>query len=316
MRYLVRRLALLVPTLFVVLVAVFVLVRVVPGDVVSLLLADQNVTREQAVKLRQELGLNDSLPVQFAHYLGDLLRGDFGKSIWSHQSVLGELKNRLPVTGELTLFAALFSLLLALPVGVLSAVKQNSWADYLCRALAIGGLSLPGFWLGTLAIVLPSIWWHYTPPLRYISPLHNPWANLREFVVPAAIMSLYLSAVLMRMTRSTMLEVLRQDYVRTARAKGLREWRVIGRHALRTAFIPIVTMFGVQCAALIGGTVIYESIFNLKGIGSYMFDAVGKRDYPVIQSVNVILAVGVLLINLAVDISYTALDPRIRTGGS
>lgn len=312
MNYVLRRLALLPPTLLLVAFTVFVMVRVVPGDVVTLLVSDQNVSDEQAEELRSELGLNDPLPIQFANYLGDLLTGDFGKSIWTDQDVLDEIWDRVPVTAELGLLAILFAILIGIPIGIASALYQDRWPDYVLRGVAIAGLSLPGFWLGTLAIVMPAIWWGYSPPLRYVNPLDDPVANLRQFAVPAFIMSLFLGSILMRMTRSTMLEVLRQDFVRTARAKGLAELPVVLRHALRNALIPIVTIVGTQMAVLLGGTVIFEQIFNLRGIGSYVFQAVSQRDYPAIQAVNVILATAVLSINLLVDLLYAYLDPRVR----
>jgi peptide/nickel transport system permease protein len=313
MAYVLHRLALLPPTLLLVAAAVFVMVRVVPGDVVTLLVNDQNVTESQADELRTELGLDKPLPVQFLEYLAKLLRGDFGKSIWTDQGVFGEIVDRLPITAELAFLAILFSLCIGVPIGILSALYQDRWPDYTLRAIAIAGLSIPGFWLGTLAVVMPAIWWGYSPPLRYVSPLDDPVTNLRQFAVPAFIMSLFLSSILMRMTRSAMLEVLRQDFVRTARAKGLSEGIVIARHALRNAMIPIVTIVGTQMAVLIGGTVIFEHIFNLRGIGSYVFQAVTQRDYPAIQAVNVLLAMAVLMINLVVDLSYAYLDPRLRS---
>lgn len=314
MQYVVRRLLLLIPTILVVMAVVFVLIRLVPGDVVSLLVSDQNVTSEQADKLREDLGLDRPIAIQFVDFYGDMLTGKFGKSIWSGESVLAEFQDRLPVTLQLALMAAVFSLAIGLPLGVLSAIQQDRWPDYVLRSIAILGLSVPGFWLGTLAIVLPAIWWQYSPPLTYVSPLADPWANFRQFVVPAFIMSLYLSSVLMRMTRSMMLEVMRQDFVRTARAKGLSDGAVVLRHALRNGLIPVVTIFGTQFAVLLGGTVIFEVIFNLQGIGRYVFLAVNQRDYPVIQTVNVILALAVLLVNFAVDLSYAYLDPRTRAG--
>ena len=313
MAYVLHRLALLPPTLLLVAAAVFVMVRVVPGDVVTLLVNDQNVTESQADELRSELGLDKPLPAQFAEYISNLLRGDFGKSLWTDRGVLGEIADRLPITAELALLAVVFSLGIGVPIGIVSALYQDRWPDYALRGLAIAGLSIPGFWLGTLAVVMPAIWWGYSPPLRYVSPFDSPVTNLRQFAVPAFIMSLFLSSILMRMTRSAMLEVLRQDFVRTARAKGLGEGIVISRHALRNAMIPIVTIVGTQTAVLIGGTVIFEQIFNLRGVGSYVFQAVTQRDYPAIQAVNLLLAIAVLLINLVVDLSYAFLDPRLRS---
>lgn len=312
MKYLARRCALFVPTLLLVLCLVFLLVRLIPGDVVTLLLNDQNVSADQAAQLRSKLGLNDSLPVQFVHYIADVARGDFGNSIWTGNSVWSDIVHRLPVTAELALLAALFTLLIGVPLGVISAIYQDRPIDYGLRVTAIAGLSLPGFWLGTLAIAMPAVWWHYSPPLTYVSPFENPGDNARQFLVPAFIMSLYFACILMRMTRSAVLEVLREDYVRTARSKGLRESIVIRRHVIRNGLIPVVTLFGTQVAVLLGGTVIFEQIFNLQGIGSYVFQAVSQRDYPAIQSVNILLALAVLIVNLAVDCSYVFLDPRTQ----
>lgn len=313
MRYLIGRALLVPPTALVVMTLVFALVRLIPGDVVTLLTNDQNVTPEAADRLRRQLGLDDPPAVQFGRYLGGLLRGDAGTSIWTDISVGAEFRQRLPVTAELATLAALFSVTLGVPLGALAAVTRDRWPDHLLRAAAVAGLAVPGFWLGTLAIVAPAVWWGYSPPLRYVSPLDSPWDNLRQFVVPALLMSLSLAAVLLRLTRAVMIETLGDEYIRTARAKGLSERRVVLRHALRNALIPVVTVFGTQCAVLLGGTVIFEQVFNLKGIGSYMYQAVSRRDYPVIQSVNVFLALTVLLLNFAVDISYTLLDPRTRT---
>jgi peptide/nickel transport system permease protein len=311
-QYLIRRVLLLFPTVLLVTTAVFVLVRLVPGDAVSLLIADQNVSTEAAERLRADLGLDRPLAAQYGAYLGDLLRGDLGRSIWTGQSVAQELGRRAPVTLELTLLAAVFSVLYGVAGGVRAALSKDRWPDYLLRGVSIAGLSLPGFWLGTLAIVLPALWWRYTPPLRYVPFFTDPLTNLRQFLVPAVIMGLAFGSVLLRMTRALMLEVLGDDYVRTARAKGLPERRVIAGHALRNALIPVVTVFGTQLAVLIGGTVVFEQIFNLKGIGSYTFEAVTRRDYPAIQSVNVVLATVVVLLNVLVDLSYVLLDPRTR----
>lgn len=311
MRYVVRRLLLLVPTMLLVLTVVFVLVRVAPGDVVTLLASNQNISADQAARLRHDLGLDQSLPLQFVHYLRAVLTGDFGRSIWSGRSVASEFAERLPVTAELAALALVLSIVIGIPIGALSAARQDRWLDYILRGVAIAGLSIPGFWLGTLAIVLPTIWWNYSPPLRYVSLVDDPLANLRQFLVPAFIMSLALSSVLMRMTRSVMLEALRQDYVRTARAKGLASRTILMRHVLKNSMIPVLTILGTQFATLLGGTVIFESIFNIKGVGSYVFLAVSQRDYPVIQSVNIFLAAGVLLVNLGVDLTYGLLDPRL-----
>jgi peptide/nickel transport system permease protein len=312
--YAVRRTLLLLPTVMLVTALVFVALRLIPGDVVTLLVRDQNVAPADAERLRRDLGLDAPLLTQYATYLSGLARGDLGRSIWTDRSVAAEFGARVPVTLELTVLAILCAALLGVPAGVVAAVWRNRWPDYLLRLGAVAGLSLPGFWLGTLAIVLPAVWWGSTPPLTYVSPRDDLLANLRQFLVPAFLMSLYLAAVLLRLTRTLMLDVLAEDFIRTARAKGLSERRVIAHHALRNALIPAVTVLGTQSAALLGGTVIFEQIFNLQGVGSYLFQAVSQRDYQVIQSVNVLLATAVLLVNLAVDLTYGLLDPRVRLG--
>jgi peptide/nickel transport system permease protein len=311
--YFIKRALLLIPTIFLVMILVFVLIRMIPGDAVVLMLQDQNFSTDDADELRAQLGLDKPVPEQFVNYVGDLVSGDLGVSIWTGEGISSELfKRRLPVTLELGLMAVFFSILIGIPIGTISAIRQDSWPDYIGRSLAIGGLSIPGFWLATLAVVLPSIWWGYAPPFKYVPFTEDPIANLKQFWLPAFIMGLSLSAVLMRMTRSMMLEVLRQDYVRTAWSKGLRERTVIFRHALKNALIPVITILGLQFGIIIGGTVIYENIFNLPGIGSYTYSSVVRRDYPVIQSVNIFLATMILLMNFAVDMSYAYLDPRIR----
>jgi peptide/nickel transport system permease protein len=311
-QYAVRRTLLLFPTLLVVLTVVFVALRLIPGDVVTLLVQDQNVTPETAARLRHELGLDAPVHVQFARYLGDLAQGNPGRSIWSGARIEPELGERLPVTAELTVFAALIGGILGIGGGVLAAVRQSHWPDYLLRGVSIAGLSLPGFWLGTLAIVLPAVWWNSTPPLTYVSPTTDLPANLRQFLVPAFLMGLSLAAMLLRITRGLMLEVLADEYIRTARSKGLSERLIVVRHALRNALIPVLTVFGNQFAVLLGGTVVFERIFNLQGVGTYLFQAISQRDYPVIQAVNVYLALAVLLVNLGVDLAYGLLDPRVR----
>ena len=318
--YVLRRLALIVPTVFIVLVAVFVLIRMIPGDTVTLLLADQNFTSQDEDTLRHDLGLDKSIPAQFGEYFTDAIRLDFGESLWTGKAVRHELiVNRLPVTLELAGWALFFAIVIALPIGIISAIRQDSWADYLGRSVAIGGLAIPGFFLATLAIILPAryipeVYAKIGPPFAFEGPFSSVETNLRWFVLPGFLMGLVLAASLMRMLRSTMLETLRQDYVRTAWAKGLRERTVVTTHVLRNALIPVVTILGLQIGTLIGGTVIYESIFGLPGIGTYFFSSATRRDYPVLQAVNIFLAAMILTVNLVVDLSYTFLDPRIRYG--
>ena len=311
-RYLIRRLVLLVPTLLGVSVVVFVLVRLLPGDAVALQLQDARASAADEAALRSQLGIDRPIYLQYVDWLGTLLRGDLGHSFRSHQPVVQELANRLPVTAELGLLALVIAAVVATTVGVISAVRQDTWADYAARSAAIGLLAVPGFWLGTLVVTLPSVWWHWTPPLRYVRLTEDPVRNLGIVVIPAVILGLGLSGGLMRLVRTQMLEVLRQDFIRTAAAKGLAERSVIVRHALKNAFIPALTVLGLQVAVLVSGTVVLESIFVLPGMGRYLLESVQARDYPAIQGLNLIFATVIVLTNLLVDLVYGWLDPRVR----
>jgi peptide/nickel transport system permease protein len=309
--YLARRLLLVIPTLIGVSIIVFLLVRMLPGDAVTMLLQDYAYATD-ADAMRARLGLDRPVYVQYGEWLGGVARGDLGTSLRSKTPVAEELVNRLPVTAELGLMAMVIGLLIAIPVGVISAVRQDSWSDYLGRSTAIGFLAIPSFWLGTLVVTLPSVWWGWTPPLRYTRLLDDPAKNLTHVALPAIILGLALSGSLMRLTRAQMLEVLRQDFVRTATAKGLADRAVIVHHALKNAFIPILTLLGLQVSILVGGTVVLESIFVLPGMGRYLLEAVQYRDYPVIQGLNLIFAVVIIMANLIVDLLYGWLDPRVR----
>ena len=309
--YLARRLLLVVPTLVGVSIVVFALVRLLPGDAVTMLLQDYAYARD-ADELRARLGLDRPVYVQYAEWLGGVLRGDLGTSLRSKTPVAEELANRIPVTAELGALALLIGLAIAIPVGVISAVRQDTRTDYLARSAAIGMLAIPSFWLGTLVITLPSVWWGWTPPLRYTRLLDDPAKNLGHVIVPAIILGLALSGALMRLTRAQMLEVLRQDFVRTAAAKGLDERAVVFRHALKNAFIPVLTLLGLQVSILVSGTVVLESVFVLPGMGRYLLEAVQYRDYPAIQALNLIFATVIVLANLVVDLLYGWLDPRVR----
>jgi peptide/nickel transport system permease protein len=313
LRYVLRRLLLLGPTLFLVTLLVFSIIRFLPGTVVVLMMSEQGYASDRA-KLEQMLGLDRPFYAQYLSYIGKVFRGDLGVSFWTREPVLDEILRRLPVSLELALLAMFFGLLIALPAGILSAIRQDSWLDYLFRTIAIGGLSVPSFWMATVIIVSASITWKWVPPMRFTPFMRDPLANLSQFILPAIILGFALSASVMRMTRSMVLEVLREDYVRTARAKGLRESAVITRHVLKNAMIPVVTIMGLQLSALIGGTVIMESIFVLPGMGRFLLDAITWRDYPVIQGINLFLATGVIILNLLIDLMYGFLDPRIRYG--
>lgn len=311
-RYLLRRLVLLVPTLVGVSVVVFVLVRLLPGDAVALQLQDAHATAADEAALRMQLGIDKPIFVQYVDWVGTLLRGDLGRSFRSHQPVAQELAGRIPVTAELGLVALLISASVATAVGVISAVRQDTWTDYVARSSAIGLIAIPGFWLGTLVITLPSVWWHWTPPLRFVTFVEDPLKNLGIVILPATILGLGLSGGLMRLVRTQMLEVLRQDFIRTAAAKGLAEHAVVLRHALKNAFIPALTVLGLQVGLLVSGTVVFESIFVIPGMGRYLLESVQGRDYPAIQALNLIFAAVIVFTNLVVDLLYGWLDPRVR----
>ncbi|TMF01000.1 MAG: ABC transporter permease [Chloroflexi bacterium] len=310
--YVVRRLLLLVPTLLGVTMVVFVLVRLLPGDAVALQLQDARATAADEAAMRSQLGIDKPIYVQYIDWLATLLRGDLGHSFRSRAPIADELAHRLPVTAELGVFALLIAAVVAITVGVISAVRQDTWADYAARSAAIGLLAIPGFWLGTLVVTLPSVWWHWTPPLRYARLTEDPARNLTIVIIPAIILGLGLSGGLMRLVRTQMLEVLRQDFIRTAAAKGLAEHSVVIRHALKNAFIPALTALGLQVALLVSGTVVLESIFVLPGMGRYLLESVQARDYPAIQGLNLIFATVIVLTNLLVDLLYGWLDPRVR----
>jgi len=309
--YLARRLLLVFPTLLGVSIIVFMLVRMLPGDAVTMLLQDYAYAAN-ADELRTKLGLDRPIYVQYADWIGGIARGDLGTSLRSKTPVADELFNRMPVTAELGLIAMVIGLLIAIPVGVIAAVRQDTWSDYIGRSAAIGMLAIPSFWLGTLVVTLPSVWWSWTPPLRYTRLTDDPYKNLSQMIIPAILLGFALSGALMRLTRAQMLEVLRQDYVRTATAKGLAEGSVVIRHALKNAFIPVLTLLGLQVSILVGGTVVLESVFVLPGMGRYLLEAVQYRDYPVIQALNLVFAVVIVLANLLVDLLYGWLDPRVR----
>ena len=313
--YVVRRLLALIPTLFFASVIVFVTVRMIPGDVIDLMLSQNDIAaakmgREQ---LERALGLDQPMWVQYWRWVGAILfHGDFGQSLWQNTPVSEHLFARLPVTFELGLMGLIVGLLVAIPIGVYSAVRQDTAGDYTARSFSILMLSIPSFWLGTIVMVFPSIWWGWSPPMQFVSFTANPLQNLGQMVTPALILGCGLSALTMRLTRTMMLEVLRQDYIRTAWAKGLGERLVVARHALRNALIPVVTLIGLQAPLLIGGAVIMEQIFVIPGMGQLLLEAVSQRDYPIITGVFLIVGVAVMVINLLVDLSYGLLDPKVR----
>jgi peptide/nickel transport system permease protein len=262
--------------------------------------------------LRRALGLDEPVHVQYWKWVGKAARGDLGTSLWSNRSITEEIVNKAPVSIELGIWALVTGLIIALPIGIYSAIRQDTWGDYAGRTFAILCISLPGFWLATIAVVYPAIWWNWSPALRYIPFTKDPVANIVQFAVPGIIMGASFSGGTMRLMRTMMLEVLRQDYIRTAWAKGLNERVVILRHAMKNAMLPVVTVVGMSLPMLIAGDVIFEQIFSLPGVGRYLLDAVGRRDYPIICGINLVIATLVLVSNLAVDLAYGWLDPRVQ----
>ncbi|MDO8531774.1 MAG: ABC transporter permease [Dehalococcoidia bacterium] len=312
-QYIARRLIFAVPTIFLVTLLVFSAVRMIPGDAVMVMLGDANVSSADITEMRTRLGLDQPIWQQYARWIGEMTRGDLGNSLFSRQPVFQEIVvQRLPVTLELMGLSILISLLIGLPVGILSAVRQDTARDYISRSAAILGLSVPYFWTATLIILYGSIWFGWMPPVHYVDLTEDPIQHLSQLAIPALLLGVYMAAIVMRMSRTTLLEVLRQDYIRTAWAKGLRERLVIVRHALRNAMAPVVTIVGVNIVLGLSGTVILEQIFVIPGIGSYIISAVLWRDYPAIQAVNLFMAIPVVGINLLVDVAVAYLDPRIR----
>ena len=311
--YALRRLLLAIPVLLLSSVIVFGLMRVMPGDALTALMAESgNVSERELQKLRKDLGLDRPYHEQYFLWVWQMVTFNPGYSIFTSEPIPVALKKAIPVTVELALLGMGMGLLIAIPVGVLSATRQDKFADYMGRLVAISGLSLPDFWLGTLVITFAAIWFAWIPPLGYTSLWEAPWKNLQQFLLPAAVLGFRLSAATMRMTRSTLLEVLREDYVRTARAKGLVERVIIYKHALKNALIPVVTIVGGQLGTLLAGTVIVETIFALPGMGRLTVEAILFRDYPVVQTNVMLVAATLVTLNLLVDLTYAWLDPRIH----
>jgi peptide/nickel transport system permease protein len=308
--YVLRRLLVAVPSLLIASLIVFTLPRLIPGDVVQLMLEEKAYGKDLE-DLRAKLGLNRPLQVQYFEWLGSVMRGRLGESLWTRQPVLTELTRRLPVSATLGLFAIFVAIAIGIPIGVLAATRQDGAMDFFARSAAIIGLSIPGFVLAILVTLLPAIWWGWTPP-RFVEFTKDPAGHLLQFVIPAIILGVASAAGIMRLTRGMLLEVLRQDYVRTAWAKGLRERVVVLKHALKNALIPVVTVLGLQVAQIASGAVIIEVIFSLPGMGQLLVESIIQRDYPVIQGINLLIVSMIVATNLAVDLFYAVLDPRIR----
>jgi len=312
-KYVIRRLLLAIPVLIISSLIVFGLMRVMPGDALVALMGESgNVGEKELQKLRKDLGLDRPYHEQYLLWVWQMVSLNPGDSIFTNEPIPVALRKSIPVTLELATLALILGLAIAIPVGVLSATRQDKPADYVGRVVAVSGLSFPDFWLGTLVITFAAIWFRWMPPIGYVSIWDDPWRNLQQFLLPAAVLGYRLSAATMRMTRSTVLEVLREDYVRTAWAKGLAGRMVVYKHALKNALIPVVTIVGGQLGTLLAGTVVVETIFALPGMGRLTVEAILFRDYPVVQT-NVMLVAGVLVtLNLLVDLTYAWLDPRIR----
>ena len=311
-RYVLRRLGLAVPTLGLVSVIVFGMMRLMPGDAV-MRMVEGHAYAPTIEALRKELGLDRPAYRQYLEWIGGIvLRGDFGNSYWTRQPILDEFVGRFPVTLELAALTILVSVVLGVLVGVVSAVRQDTLSDYVGRVLAILALSVPYFGLAVLVVVLPSIYFKWTPVWTYVPFSVDPLDNLKILIVPAAVFGVTRAGPIMRITRSALLDVLRQDYIRTAWSKGLSERAIVLRHALKNALIPVISLVGLQIPLYIGGSVIIEAIFRLPGVGLFFFEALTRLDYPVVQSVNLIFAAMVVGLNLAIDLTYAFLDPRIR----
>ena len=322
--YIIRRLLLIIPTLFLLTIAIFFLVHLVPGNLVDAMLSKPGASeiKIDRAALEHQLGLDAPLLVQYGRWMGftpqmdgsfsGVLQGNLGISVWQRVSVAELIALKWPVTLELGLMGIIIGQLIALPIGIYSALRQDKWGDYVGRSFAILAISIPGFWLATMIIIYPARWWGYMPPIMLIRLTENPLGNLRMFIAPAIVLGMALAGFTMRLTRTQMLEVLRQDYIRTAWAKGLKERVVVMRHALKNALIPVITSIGLQMPVLVGGTVIIEQIFVLPGMGRLVVGAIQDRDEPLIAGVLLVFSVAVMLINLMTDLTYGFLDPRIH----
>ncbi len=309
--FIIRRFLILIPTFLGITLVVFAAMKLIPGDPIIALLQD-SYTEELAAELRVQLGLDRPLPVQYAIWLRDLFSGNWGTSIISRQPVLDEILQRLPITIELLILALFFALVISIPIGIISAVKRNTMIDYGAMTFAMLGISLPEFFLGALLLIFFSLGLQWLPATGYVPFFEYPVDNLSHILLPALTLGMTRAALIARLMRNSMLEVIRQDYIDTARAKGLSEFIVINKHALKNALIPTVTVVGLQIGYLIGGAIIVESLFAIPGIGSFGIDGILQRDYPMVQAFSVVAASGFIFTNFVVDVVYTFLDPRIR----
>ena len=314
--YIIKRLLLAIPTVFIVSLIVFFVMRLIPGNIIDIMASNMSsgsLSDMDKAKIEHALGLDKPFIAQYGIWLKNVvLHGDLGNSLWDKETVVSKILKRFPVTFELGILGLLIAQIIALPIGIYSALRQDTIGDYLARSFAILCIAVPSFWLGTLVIVFPSIWWGWSPPISLISFNQDPIGNLKMFIIPAIVLGMGMAGMTMRMTRTVMLEVLRQDYVRTAWAKGLRERVVVLRHALKNTLIPVITIIGMGVPTLVGGTIIIEQIFSLPGMGRLLMDATQNRDYTIVNGVLLFFGIALVLINLAVDLTYGLVDPRIH----
>lgn len=313
-RYIIKRIMAMVPTILGVMVIVFVLMRVIPGDAVEMRYAEEGtfVSEEMLVQERARLGLDQPIWRQFVKWIWGIVRLDFGISMWTGRPITYEIKIRLELSLQVAIMATFFATVIAIPLGTIAALKQDTWVDYVIRIFSIAGLATPSFWLGILMILMLLIYFKWLPPMIFTSLWKDPWANLSQLIWPALAVGYRYSATATRMTRSSVLEVMREDYIRTARAKGLWEKVVIIRHAMKNAMLPVITVIGLEFAFLIGGLVVTEQVFNLNGIGKLFVQSIAQRDYTMTQALVIVVAVTFIVVNFIVDILYAWLDPRIR----
>jgi len=312
LRYALNRFLMMIPTLLGVAILVFFMLRMMPGDPLTMIFEGANVSKEVVEAERARLGLDRPVYVQFGRWLGSALQGDFGYSMWTGKPVLHEIAIRLELSLQVAIMATILAVLLALPLGTLSAIFKDTWIDHVIRVFSIAGLAVPSFWLGMIIILLLLTWFAWIPPLTFTPFLEDPKANLLQLIWPALAVGYRYSAVSTRMMRSSILEVLQEDYIRTARAKGVFERLVISRHALRNALLPVITVIGLEFAFLVGGLVVTEQVFNLNGIGKLFVQAIARGDYTLLQALVLLVSVVFVLVNFVIDMLYAVFDPRIR----
>ena len=313
-QYILKRVLLMIPTLFGAALLVFLIMNIIPGDIALLIIGgDQggDINPQELAKLREQLGLDRPFFVQFFSWLWGVMQFDFGTSLWTGAPVMEELAIRFPLTLEIAIAATIVSTLIAIPLGTIAAIRQDTWIDYVVRIISIGGLAIPAFWTGILIILFLVLMFEWSPPLEYVGLTEDPWENMKQLIWPIISVGYRYAAVTTRMTRSTVLEVMREDYIRTAWAKGLQEKVVVIKHTLKNAILPVITIIGTEFAFLIGGLVVTETVFTLNGVGSFLVDAIAHRDIPVVQSLIILIAFVFVFVNLVIDLLYAWIDPRI-----